>query len=155
MIRAFGIVKEDRAARLLILGEGSEKNRLLAFVRELGLEGSVEFGGFVLNPHAFISRASVLALSSRWEGFGNVLVEALAAGTPVVSTGCPGGQREILDSGRFGKLVPVGDPGAFAGAILETLDDPPEGSPLTDRAKDFSIDTITSRYMEVIAADHH
>lgn len=153
MIRAFGIVRKDRAARLVILGEGSERDRLLDIVKELGLEEFVEFHGFVSNPHAFVSRASVLALSSRWEGFGNVLVEALAAGTPVVSTDCPGGPAEILEHGRFGKLVPVGNAEAFADAIINTLDDPPDRDALIDRAKDFSIDTITSRYIEVLGED--
>jgi len=153
LIRAFSIVRKDRTAHLLILGEGTERNRLLDIVKELGLEDFVEFHGFVSNPHAFISRASILALSSRWEGFGNVLVEALAAGTPVVSTDCPGGPSEILEYGRFGKLVPVGNAEAFANAILSTLDDPPDRDALIDRAKDFSIDTITSRYMEIIDVD--
>ncbi len=153
MIRAFSIVRKDREARLLILGEGTERNRLLNIVNELGLEDFVDFHGFVSNPHAFISRAAVLALSSRWEGFGNVLVEALAAGTPVVSTDCPGGPSEILDHGRFGKLVLVGDAEAFAEAVLDFLDNSPDRDALIDRAKDFSIDTITSRYMEVLDVD--
>ena len=154
MIRAFSIVLKDRAAHLLILGEGTEKEHLLDIVKKLGIEDFVEFPGFVSNPHAFISRASVLALSSRWEGFGNVLVEALAAGTPVVSTECPGGPSEILEYGRFGKLVPVGDAEAFAEAILSTLDDPPDRDTLIERSKDFSIDTIASRYMEILDIDH-
>lgn len=154
MIRAFSIVLKDRAAHLLILGEGAEKDHLLDIVKKLGIEDFVEFPGFVSNPHAFISRASVLALSSRWEGFGNVLVEALAAGTPVVSTECPGGPSEILEYGRFGKLVPVGDTEAFAKAILDALDDPPDRDALIERSKDFSIDTIASRYMEVLDISH-
>lgn len=153
MIRAFSIVRQNRAAHLLILGEGTERENLIALTRELGLKESVEFHGFVSNPHAYISRASVLALTSRGEGFGNVLVEAMAAGTPVVSTECPGGPQEILDYGRFGRLVPVGDVEAFAQAVLETLDNPADRAALIDRAKDFSIDTITSRYMEVIDTD--
>lgn len=153
MIRAFGIVRTNRDARLLILGEGTERDRLLELVRKLGLEESVEFHGFVPNPHPYISRASVLALSSRWEGFGNVLVEALAAGTPVVSTDCPGGPAEILEYGAFGKLVPVGDAEAFAGAIVDTLDNSPDRDALVHRAKDFSVDTITSRYIEVLGAE--
>ena len=153
LIRAFGIVSENRAVRLLILGEGAEKDRLLDIVKELGLEDSIRFPGFVSNPHAFISRASVFALSSRSEGFGNVLVEALAAGTPVVSTDCPGGPAEILEHGAFGKLVPVGDIEAFADAILDTLDNPPDRNALIERAQDFSIDTITSRYIEVLGVD--
>jgi len=150
MIRAFSIIRRDRAVNLLILGEGTEKDRLLDIVKKLDLDDFVEFPGFVSNPHAFIARASVLALSSRWEGFGNVLVEALAAGTPVVSTDCPGGPSEILEEGRLGKLVPVGDIEAFARAIQDTLDDPQDRDKLIDRADDFSIDTITSQYIEIL-----
>ena len=153
MIRAFSVVRKDRTARLLILGEGAERGRLLELVAKLGLEKDVEFPGFVSNPHAYIARASVVVLSSRWEGFGNVLVEALAAGTPVVSTNCPGGPAEILENGKFGKLVPVGNAETFADAILNTIDDPPDRDALIDRAKDFSIDTITSRYIDVLGVD--
>jgi glycosyltransferase involved in cell wall biosynthesis len=126
---------------------------LLELVAELGLEKDVDFPGFVSNPHAYIARAAAVALSSRWEGFGNVLVEALAAGTPVVSTNCPGGPAEILENGKFGKLVPVGNAEAFADAILDTLDNPPDGDTLIDRAKDFSIDIVTSRYIDVLGID--
>lgn len=153
MIRAFSIVRKDRTARLVILGEGTERGRMLELVAELGLEKDVEFPGFVSNPHAYIARASAVALSSRWEGFGNVLVEALAAGTPVVSTNCPGGPAEILENGKFGKLVPVGNAETFADAILDTLDNPTDGDALIDRAKDFSIDIVTSRYIDVLGVD--
>ena len=151
MIRAFGRVREKRPARLMILGKGSERERLLTLAGDLGLEDDVELPGYVPNPHAYIARASVLALSSRWEGFGNVLVEALAAGTPVVSTKCPGGPVEILDHGMFGKLVPVGDAEKFAEAVSETLDGPVDREALIERAKDFSIDTISSQYMEILS----
>jgi glycosyltransferase involved in cell wall biosynthesis len=150
MVRAFGIVRRDRPAHLIILGEGSERDMLQDVIKELGLEDCVDLPGFVANPHAFISRASVVALSSRWEGFGNVLVEALAAGTPVVSTDCPGGPAEILEHGAFGRLVPVGDTESLAGALLATLDDPPARDRLIERAGDFSIEAITARYMEVL-----
>jgi len=153
MIRAFGMVREKRPVRLLILGEGSERERLLEVVRDLGLEDDVDLPGYVPNPHAYLARASLFALSSKWEGFGNVLVEALAAGTPVVSTKCPGGPVEILEHGTFGRLVPVGDTEKFAEAVSETLDVPVDREALIERAKDFSIDEITSRYMEILSTD--
>ncbi len=150
LVRAFGIVLENRPARLVILGEGPLKNRLLSLARELGIADRVDLHGYAANPHPYFARASLVALSSRWEGFGNVLVEAMAAGTPVVSTDCPGGPHEILDEGRFGRLVPVGDARALAAAILDTLDDPPSAESLVERAKDFSIEKITSSYVEVL-----
>jgi len=149
MIRALGILRESREARLVILGEGPERETLLRLIRELRLDESVDMPGFVPNPHPFISKASVLALSSRWEGFGNVLVEALAAGTPVVSTDCPGGPSEILEFGRYGALVPVEDPEAMAEAIAGAIDDPPDPGLLKRRAEDFTIEAVSRLYMDL------
>ena len=88
-------------------------------------------------------------IGSRFHG----LVESLAAGTPVVSTNCPGGPSEILENGKSGKLVPSGNAEAFADAILDTIDDPPDRDALIERAKDFSIDIATSRYIDVLGVD--
>ena len=113
----------------------------------------VDFAGFVANPYAFMARASLFVLSSAWEGFGNVVVEAMACGTPVVSTDCPSGPGEILEAGRYGRLVAVGDDGALAGAMLATLDDPPPPELLRERAGDFRADEAASRYLRVLASD--
>lgn len=121
LIRAFAQVRSVRPARLMILGVGSEKSYLDQLIRELDLENDAAILGFQENPYAYMARASVFALSSAWEGFGNVLVEALAVGTPVVSTNCPSGPAEILASGKYGSLVPVGDSQAMAKSILEVL----------------------------------
>jgi glycosyltransferase involved in cell wall biosynthesis len=153
LIGAFGIIRRKREVRLVILGEGPEKERLLGIAAELGVEKDLYMPGFVTNPHSYLARASVFALSSRWEGFGNVLVEALAAGTPVVSTDCPGGPAEILGSGRYGKLVPIGDAGTMADAIIETLENPPDGDGLIRRSLDFSIEAVTPRYLEALKGD--
>jgi glycosyltransferase involved in cell wall biosynthesis len=122
LIRAFSRVRKRLAVRLLILGEGEDRAELESMVRELGLTGDVGMPGFVRNPYAFLSHSAVLVLSSRWEGLPTVLVEALYCGTPVVSTDCPSGPREILLDGKYGKLVPVGDVEALEEAICASLD---------------------------------
>ena len=96
------------------------------------------------------ARAAVFVLSSAWEGFGNVLVEAMACGTPVVSTDCPSGPAEILEDGKYGHLVPVGDANAMAQAILTTFDNPLPPTVLRKRAEDFSVDRIVRQYLEVL-----
>jgi glycosyltransferase involved in cell wall biosynthesis len=125
LVRAIALVRQQRPVRLLILGEGRERPALEALVRELGLEDDVALPGFVENPYAFLSRAAVFALSSIFEGLPTVLVEALALGTPVVSTDCQTGPREILEDGRLGRLVPIEQPEALAAAIGATLDERP------------------------------
>lgn len=149
LLRAFSLINRNRPANLLILGEGRERPSLQAFVRQLGLTNNVQMPGFVQNPYAYISRARLLVLSSRWEGFGNVLVEALACGTPVVSTDCRSGPGEILADGRFGKLVPVGDAEALAEAMLETLQMPPDRAVLRQRAQDFTVEKSVKEYLRV------
>jgi glycosyltransferase involved in cell wall biosynthesis len=128
LIRAFRQIKRDRDARLLILGEGRLRDSLFALARELdlqvGADGSLELPGFQTNLYAWLARADLFVLSSAWEGSPNVLTEALALGVPVVATDCPSGPREILDGGRYGPLVPVGDSAAMAAAIERTLDNP-------------------------------
>ncbi len=121
LIRAFALVRQQIEARLVILGEGELRQDLEALIQKLGLQGEVDMPGFVDNPYAYMKRSAVFVLSSRWEGFGNVLVEAMACGVPVVSTNCPYGPSEILEGGRLGKLVPVGDAGLLAETIINTL----------------------------------
>src|SRR5690554_4926274 len=109
LIRACALANQEIPVRLIILGEGKERPALERLVNELGLESIVSLPGFVDNPYTYMDKADLFVLSSRWEGFGNVLVEAMSVGTPVVSTDCPSGPREILEEGKWGKLVPVGD----------------------------------------------
>ena len=150
LIRAFSSVRKERSARLMILGEGEERPKLEVLVRELGLEGEVSLPGFVNNPYKYMKRAAVFVLSSRWEGLPNVLVEAMALGTPVVSTDCPSGPAEILEGGRWGRLVPVGDEKQLAAAITQVLDTPPNKQALQERAKAFSLDNIVPLYLEAL-----
>ncbi len=105
--------------------------------------------GFVENPYKYIKRASIFVLSSLWEGFSLVLVEAMALGVPVVSTNCPHGPYEILEGGRYGPLVSVGDPEALAKAIESVLDNPPPPELLKKRASEFSVEKATEAYMRV------
>jgi glycosyltransferase involved in cell wall biosynthesis len=150
LLHAFRLLRGRRPARLVILGEGPERSALEALARELGIEKDVSLPGFLDNPYAAMARASVFALSSRWEGFGNVVVEALAAGTPVVSTDCPSGPSEILAGGRFGALVPPGDPDALAAALEQSLDAPPPPDVLRGRAGEFRVEHAAERYLSLL-----
>jgi glycosyltransferase involved in cell wall biosynthesis len=124
LVRAFSLVTRRHRSRLMILGEGPERTVIEKVVAELGLTDLVALPGAVVNPYPFMSRAAVFALSSQWEGFGVVLVEALALGVPVVSTNCSHGPAEILGAGKFGALVSVGDHEAMARSLLFTLENP-------------------------------
>ena len=149
LIKAFSIVRKHRLTRLIILGEGEQRTKLEALVQELGLKDDVSMPGFVDNPFSYMSNASVFVLSSLWEGLPNVLIQAMACGCPVVSTDCPSGPAEILENGKWGKLVPVGDAEALAVAVENILDE----SNLPDviqRAKDFALYKAVDRYLELL-----
>jgi glycosyltransferase involved in cell wall biosynthesis len=151
LVRAFALVRQRLDARLMILGEGEQREELERLVRQLGLKDRVAFPGFVQQPATWLTRASLLVLSSRWEGFGNVIVEALAAGVPVVATDCDSGPAEILTDPRYGQLVPVGDIQAMAEAIVQTLERLPiKRDALRIRAEDFALDPILDRYVGVL-----
>jgi len=153
LLRALALLRKQRAARLLILGEGETRPFLETLIRELDLGDAVQMPGFVDNPFKYMARSQVFVLSSAWEGFGIVLVEALACGTQVVSTDCPSGPAEILDNGTYGRLVPVNDPEALARAIAEALDHPLPPERLRARAQDFSVDKIVAQYLDVLLPD--
>lgn len=150
LLRAFARLREAREARLMILGEGNQRAALEALADALGIASDVAFVGYVVNPCAYMARAGALVLSSRWEGLGCVLVEAMACGCPVVSTDCPSGPAEILRGGALGPLVPVGDHEAIAEAILAVLDSPPDPATLRAGAEVFSLEASVSRYLEEI-----
>jgi glycosyltransferase involved in cell wall biosynthesis len=150
LLRAFALVRRARPARLVVLGEGPLRRALATEALRLGVDADVWMPGFVENPFAFIARSGVFALSSRHEALGNVLVEALACGCPVVATDCPGGVGEILMGGSVGRLVPVGDPGALADAILSALERPGDREPRLRRADDFHPDRAAQRYLAAL-----
>jgi glycosyltransferase involved in cell wall biosynthesis len=150
LLRAFNIVRRNRNVRLMILGEGPERLALESLAQKLGIADVVTLPGFVENPLPFVANASVLALTSRFEGLPNVIIEALACGTPVVATDCPGGTTEILDGGLYGKLAPVGDFKEVARAIEETLENPPDSMFLKSACERFSVDAIARQYLEIL-----
>jgi glycosyltransferase involved in cell wall biosynthesis len=152
LIQAFATLRAQQPVRLIILGEGMERGRLEALVKQHGLDDDVSLPGFVSNPYAYMAQASVLVLSSAWEGFGNVLVEAMAMGTPVVSTNCPSGPAEILMDGQYGRLVEVGDADAMADAIRATIKRSPQPVMLQQRAQDFSLDHALQAYQKLFIA---
>ena len=155
LIRAFAELRSRRPVRLMILG-GANRIRL-AYAEELralpatlGVADDVAMPGFADNPFAFMARASIFVLSSLYEGLPGVLIQALACGCPVVSTDCPSGPAEILDNGRFGPLVPVGDVAALARAIGQVLDAPPPAESLRARAELFSVGRSADRHLELL-----
>jgi glycosyltransferase involved in cell wall biosynthesis len=149
LIRAFAQVRSGSSVKLCILGEGPLRESLQAEVERLGLINEIVLPGFVDNPFAVMRQANLFVLSSGWEGFGNVLVEAMACGIPVVSTACPSGPDEILENGRWGRLVPVGDVDALAAAMAATLDEN-EHPDVATRAAEFSVDRAVDGYLEVM-----
>jgi glycosyltransferase involved in cell wall biosynthesis len=152
LIRAFGAVRARRPARLVILGEGEQRAALDSLIAAEGLAADVALPGYEPNPLRYMRRAAMLALSSRHEGLPGALIEAMACGTPVVATDCPSGPAEILENGRWGRLVPVGDADAVAAAIEATLDDPAPPA-VAERAKAFGVEAAISAYLEVLSLD--
>jgi glycosyltransferase involved in cell wall biosynthesis len=149
LIRAFAEVRGQRVGRLMILGEGEERAALTALAGELGVADDVALPGFQGNALAYMAGSALFVLSSAWEGLPTVLIEALAAGTRVVSTDCPSGPREILQDGRLGALVPVGDVSALARAMLDTLERPPASVPL-EALTPFTRDAAVDHYLRLI-----
>ncbi len=150
VIRAFARLTASTDARLLIAGDGSLRGALENLCAELGVASRVSFLGFVGNLLAYLRRATCVVSASRYESFGIVLVEALAAGIPVVSTDCPTGPAEILVGGKYGTLVPVGNAEALAEAMADCLRNPPAAALLKSRAADFATSAIAKRYAALI-----
>ncbi|MDZ4185336.1 MAG: glycosyltransferase [Desulfuromonadales bacterium] len=150
LIRAFALVRAERPCRLVILGRGRQHDHLIALAGELGVGDDVDLAGFQPNPYAFMAYAALFAFTSQHEGLGFVVIEALAVGTPVVSTDCPSGPREILRDGKYGELVPVGAVVALAGAIAKTLDAPRRDPDfLRQAALPYEIECSTDAYLRV------
>lgn len=150
LLRAFARVADDRDVRLVLLGEGELREELLALARQLDVEDDVCLPGFVENPYAYMRRGDLFVLSSRWEGLPNVVIEALACGTQVVSTDCPSGPAEILRDGALGTLVPVEDATALAGGIRTELATDRDPDALVDRAMDFSLPAVIDDYVSLL-----
>jgi glycosyltransferase involved in cell wall biosynthesis len=146
LLRAFALLRKKQMARLVILGEGNLRPQLEALVKELGIEEDVQLPGFNSNPYAFMKRASVFVLSSVLEGLPTVLIEAMALGTPVVSTDCKSGPKEILGSSGYGTLVPTQNPEALAAAIEKTLNSPKQTID-QNKLKRYTSEEATNNYL--------
>lgn len=150
LLRSFAKMQADTPARLLILGEGKERGRLLALAKALGIAEKTQFLGHVDNPYPYFRRASLFVLSSFWEGSPNALTEALALGVPVVAADCPSGPREILRGGEVAPLVPVGDVDALAQAMRFSLHMPPAREKLMEAAIAFDAHESAKRYLDLL-----
>lgn len=147
LVRAHALLNRRLSCRLLILGEGRRRRELEDLVQTLGTAASVRMPGFVTNPYPYMARAAAFALSSRWEGMPVVLIEALALGTPVVACDCPSGPRELLDDGRLGALVAVGDAEGLAAALERTLAAPPPREALVAAVEDYRVEHSARAYL--------
>jgi glycosyltransferase involved in cell wall biosynthesis len=149
LIKAFSQLPASLNAKLTILGEGSIRLELEKLITQLGLVNKVAMPGFVLDPYTWFRSADLFVLSSRWEGFGNVIVEALECGVPVVSTDCQSGPAEILKNGLYGELVPIQNPNALAKAMAKSLNKTHDREALLFRASDFSVEKIANEYLDL------
>jgi glycosyltransferase involved in cell wall biosynthesis len=153
LIRAFAKVHNNRPCKLIILGKGNLRDDLLNLAASLGVKDDVDLPGFIHKPYAYMAHADVFALTSRWEGLGFVLIECLAVGTPAVATDCQSGPREILQDGKYGILVPVGNDVALAEAIINTLEHPLPREFLQQAAQPYEIGVSTSAYLKAMGLE--
>lgn len=150
LLSAFALVRAKRPARLVILGEGRLRDDLEHQACTLGIQDAIDFPGFVDNPFKYMSRASVFVLPSLYEGLPGVLIQAMACGCPVVSTDSPGGSADILQQGKHGELVTIGDKEDMARGILAQLDTPTPREQLLSRAEDFSVECAVDNYLALL-----
>ncbi len=149
LLQAFKLVREKQAARLLILGDGEERQALEQQIKNLGIGNDVSLPGFVSNPHAYMANAAVYVLSSRWEGLPTVLVEALYCGATLVATDCPSGPKEILQDGKLGCLVEMQNPRSLADGIQRALDGTaPKAT--ADSWRVYDLDIIIDKYIDLL-----
>lgn len=149
LIQAFAILRRKKVARLMILGEGELRAELEHMIQRLNLNKDVVMPGFVDNPYKYMKNASAFVMSSRWEGLGNVLIEGMACGCPIVSTDCPHGPKEILAGGKYGILVPVEDVYTLSYAMLKILETPVRQELLINRANYFSVKQAVCKYLAI------
>jgi len=153
LIRSFHQVQAEISCKLIILGEGSERNKLETIIQNLGLTDKVDLPGFSSNPYAYMAASDLFILSSLYEGLPTVLIEAMACGIPVIATDCVSGPREILMGERYGDLVPVNDIDALAKSIVARLRSPVENNLIQKRAQDFSVDNAIKEYSQLIDSE--
>lgn len=150
LLKAFSILRKRYPAHLVILGEGSQRKHLHQLSESLHISDDIWLPGFIKNPYPYLAKSRLFALSSHYEGLGNVLVESLALGIPIVSTNCPSGPEEILENGKFGRLVPVGDPIALAEAMDKSLSGDHPVFDQKEALRRFNPELITDQYLEVL-----
>lgn len=150
LIHAISLATSEVPARLIILGEGKERRNLEELIDQLNLRDRIDLHGFVENPFSFMAHSDLFLVSSRLEGLCNVLIEAMANGCEVISTNCPFGPEEILQGGRYGTLVPVGDPKALADAIINAFRKRPRYRRAKDYARQFTVEKAVDSYLETI-----
>jgi glycosyltransferase involved in cell wall biosynthesis len=150
LVKSFSKVCKDIESKLVILGKGEKRKDIIRTASKKNVRDKVDLIGFVSNPYKYMAKADLFVLPSRWEGFGNVIVEAMAVGTSIVATNCPGGPAEILEKGKWGDLVPTNSPKAMANAIVDNLRNPQNEDDLVRRAKNFCIDKIAPEYEQFL-----
>lgn len=150
LIRAMSLVPASIGARLLVLGDGSLRGELQGLIDQLGLQGRVKLAGYVENPLKYFRNADVFVLSSHVEGLPNVLVEAMMCGCTPVATDCPTGPREVLQDGRFGYLVPVGDEAAMADGIVKAIENPISADELQEAVRPFSEKNVLMQHFAML-----
>jgi glycosyltransferase involved in cell wall biosynthesis len=150
LLRAFAVLQATTPSRLIILGEGKDREALTQLAAELGITERLLLAGFQKNPYAWLARADLFVLSSAWEGSPNALTEALALGIPSVSADCPSGPVEILDRGRYGSLLKIGDVPGFAAAMQMTLANPLPAATLKQAVDEYRATTSARRYLELM-----
>jgi len=151
LVEAMARLPAGQNARLVLVGDGPLRGAIEQTVARLGLGGRVTLAGFERDPFSWLLRAELAVCCSRFEGLGNAIIEALACGTPVVSTDCPFGPREILDGGKFGGLVKVGDPTALADAIQASLGRKPDRLALQARAAKYTASAAAVEFERIAA----
>ena len=156
LFRAFQVVSNNMKVKLIILGKGPEENKLKALCQDLVIEKKVLFMGFKDNPYKYIRKADVFVLTSKWEGFGHVIVEAMAVGTPVIATDCNSGPAEIIEDDKYGILVPVKNHETIAEKIIELLKDEKRRKNYIElgykRSKDFNAVNIVKQYESIFSS---
>ncbi|RDY27391.1 glycosyltransferase [Romboutsia weinsteinii] len=151
LIKGFNLLLKQRTdVRLTILGEGEKRPELEQIIDELGINDYVDMPGFCENPYAYMSKCSIFVLSSKWEGLSNVIIEAMSCGARIISTDCKSGPKEILDNGRYGKLVPVGDEQEICKGIIEVLNNDIIFEDYNNHLDKFKFDKIINEYIELI-----
>ncbi len=150
LVRAFAMLRQEMSCRLLILGEGRDREEIWALARELSVSEYLVMPGFVTNPYPLLAQSDLFVLSSAWEGSPNALTEALALGVAVVATDCPSGPREILQGGRVCPLVPVGDVKGLFEAMKKMLLSPPQKDALKQAASEYTQEASAKRYLELL-----